>query len=75
MGNITLSVPESVHKEMKHFSEIKWSDVARRAIIERVETLKMAEKLASKSKLTEKDIKIFSKKIKSLATKRFFECK
>lgn len=75
MGNITLSVPESVHKEMKHFSEIKWSDVARRAIIERVETLKMAEKLANKSKLTEEDIKIFSKKIKSLATKRFLECK
>ena len=75
MGNITLSVPESVHKEMKHFSEIKWSDVARRAIIERVETLKMAEKLANKSKLTEGDIKNFSKKIKSLATKRFLECK
>ena len=75
MGNITLSVPESVHKEMKHFSEIKWSDVARRAIIERVETLKMAEKLANKSKLTEEEVKIFSKKIKSLATKRFLECK
>ena len=75
MGNITLSVPESVHKEMKHFSEIKWSDVARKAIIERVETLKMAEKLANKSKLTEEEVKIFSKKIKSLATKRFLECK
>lgn len=71
MGNITLSVPENIHKDMKHFSEIKWSDVARKAIIEKIETLKMAEELANKSKLTEQDIKNFSKKIKSLATKRF----
>ena len=75
MGNITLSVPESVHKEMKHFSEIKWSDIARRAIIERIETLKITEKITNKNKLTEEDIKNFSKKIKSLATKRFLEYK
>jgi len=73
MGNITLSIPEEVRKEMKHFSEIKWSNIVRTAIIEKIETLKMAEKLAKKSKLTEEDIKIFSKKIKSLATKRFLE--
>lgn len=32
-------------------------------------------KLANKSKLTEEDVKIFNKKIKSLATKKFFESK
>jgi len=71
MGNITLSIPEEVHKEMKHFSEVKWSEVARKAIIEKLETLRMADKLAKKSKLTEKDVEEFSEKIKSLATKRF----
>lgn len=71
MTNITLSVPEQIHKEMKQFSEVKWSEVARIAIISKLQTLKLAEKLAKKSKLTEKDIKQFSKKIKSLATKRF----
>lgn len=71
MTNITLSVPEQIHKEMKNFSEVKWSEVARTAIIQKLQTLKLAEKLAKKSKLTEKDIKQFSKKIKSLATKRF----
>lgn len=71
MGNITLSLPEEVHKEMKHFSEVKWSEVARRAIVERLETLRMAEKLAGKSRLTESDVEQFSRKIKSLATKRF----
>ena len=71
MGNITLSVPDEIHKEMRHFSEVRWSEVARKAIVERIETLRLAERLAKKSKLTEEDIKNFSKKINSLATKRF----
>ena len=71
MANITLSVPENIHKQMKHFSEVKWSEVARKAIIERLEVLLLAEKLAQKSKLTEKDVRDFSKKIKSLSSKRF----
>lgn len=71
MGNITLSLPEEVHKEMRHFSEVKWSEVARKAIIERLVTLRMAEKLPSKSRLTESDVEEFSRKIKSLAAKRF----
>ena len=71
MANITLSVPESVHKQMKHFSEVKWSEVARKAILERLEVLLLAERLAQKSKLTEKDVREFSKKIKSTASKRF----
>ena len=71
MANITLSVPETIHKQMKHFSEVKWSEVARKAIIERLEILQLAEKLAQKSKLTESDIEKFNTKIKSLSSKRF----
>ncbi len=73
MTNITLSMPDSVHSEMKQFSEVKWSEVARKAIIERLETLKLADKISKKSKLTAKDVKEFSKKINSLSTKRFLE--
>jgi hypothetical protein len=71
MANITLSIPEKIFKQMKHFSEIKWSEVARKAIIEKIETLELAEELAKKSKLTKKDVEEFSKKIKKEATKRF----
>ena len=70
MANITLSVPETIHKQMKHFSEVKWSEVARKAIIERLEILQLAEKLAQKSKLTKDDIEKFNTKIKSLSSKR-----
>ena len=71
MGNITLSVPDNIHKQMKHFSEVRWSEVARKAILEKIELLQLAEKLANKSKLTEEDVKTFNKKVKSSATKRF----
>ncbi len=71
MGNITLSIPENVHKEMRQFSEVKWSEVARKAIISKIDTLKLAEKLAKKSKLTQKDVLAFDQKVKSAAAKRF----
>ena len=51
MTNITLSVPEDIHREMKHFSEVRWSEVVRKAIIEKIETLKLAERLAALKKL------------------------
>jgi len=38
---------------------------------EKFELLQLAEKLASKSKLTEEDVVAFNKKIKASATKRF----
>lgn len=71
MANITLSVPDNIYKKMRHFSEVKWSEVARKAIIEKIEILDLAEKLAQKSKLTEKDVEEFNKKIKLSANKRF----
>lgn len=71
MANITLSIPENLHKDMKQFSEVRWSEVARKAITEKIETLKMADKLASKSRLTQADVEEFSRKIKSSAAKRF----
>lgn len=71
MGNITLSIPEEVHKQMKRFSDIRWSEVARQAIVSRIETLVLAEKLAKKSKLTEADVRELSEKVNKAATKRF----
>ncbi|WP_297486555.1 hypothetical protein [Thermococcus sp.] len=39
MPNITLSVPPDVYKKMKEYSEIRWSEVARKAIVEYLERL------------------------------------
>ena len=73
MTNMTLSIPDELHKRMKKLSEIKWSEVARRAIEERVNDLEVMDKIASKSKLTMKDVDEISEKIKSGMAKRFDE--
>jgi len=39
MANITLSVPEEVYRRMKRRRDVKWSEVAREAIVDRLELL------------------------------------
>ncbi len=58
-------------KKMKIFNEIKWSEVARRAIEQRIVDLEAIEKIALKSRLTLKDAEEIGKKIKRSATLRF----
>ncbi|MBT7706557.1 hypothetical protein HN747_03850 [archaeon] len=36
MTNITLSIDDPVYKKMKSFSEIKWSEFVRKAILKRI---------------------------------------
>ncbi len=55
MINVTLAVPEELHKIMKKHPEIKWSEVARQAMWEYVRKLELLDQIAAKSKLTEKD--------------------
>ncbi len=40
MAHITLSIPDTVYKEMKFHPEIKWSEVARQSIIQKTILLK-----------------------------------
>jgi hypothetical protein len=71
MANMTLSIPDELLTKMRLFSEVRWSEVARKAIEKRVEDLEIMDKLASKSKLTHQDISEISKRIKASAAKKF----
>jgi len=70
MANMTLAIPDELHKKMKQMFEIRWSEVARRAIEQRVNDLEMMNKITSKSKFTEKDIRELSEKIKKGIAKK-----
>ena len=70
MPNITLSIPEDIHKEIKKHKEIRWSEIARRAISDHAMKLKIMDKLTAKSKLTEKDAEEIGNKIKIGIAKR-----
>ncbi|MBU3924263.1 MAG: hypothetical protein KJ592_05065 [Nanoarchaeota archaeon] len=73
MVNVTFAVTDEVHAKMKMMSDVRWSEVARRAIIERIEDLETMNKICSKSKLTKKDVDEISEKIKRSAAKKFNE--
>ena len=73
MANMTLAIPDELHKRMKNLSEIRWSEVVRKVLEQRVNDLEAMEKIVSKSKLTKKDAEDISKKIKRAAAIRFNE--
>lgn len=65
MVNVTLAIPEELHTKMKKHSEIRWSEVIRKTIAEKISTLELVDELTKKNKLTTQDIKEISKKIDS----------
>ena len=71
MPTITLSVPEELKSEMDKSREINWSEVARVAIREKVEQLKILKSIAAKSKFTEKDALELGRKIKKSMWRRY----
>ncbi len=68
--NITLAISDPIFEKMKQFTEVKWSEVARNAIEQRIEMLETLDKIASKSKLTEKDAEEIAKKVKQGIARR-----
>ena len=63
MTNITLAIPEDLHAKMKVHSEIRWSEVVRKTIANKIEDLEIMDKLAQKSKLTQKEVDKLAHKI------------
>lgn len=70
MTNITLSIPNELHSRMKKHSEIRWSEVVRKSISEKVDILDTMNRLTKKSKLTLKDIQSISNKVDSSVARK-----
>ncbi len=71
MVSITLAVPPDLKAEMDNHPELNWSEVARRAIKDKLEILKKMDKLLEKSKLTEKDAIELGRKVNKGLAKRY----
>ena len=69
--NVTLAVPEELHKIMKKHPEIKWSEVARQAIWEYARKLELLNQIAAKSKLSENEALELGEAIKKGVTERY----
>ena len=64
MVNVTFAVPEELHEIMRRHPEIKWSEIARKAMWEYARKLELMERVASESRLSEKDVLELDKKVK-----------
>ena len=68
---MTLSIPEDLHAFIKRHNEIRWSEIARRAMWDYAKRLEILDRIAEKSKLTEEDIEELDKIIKKAVHKRY----
>jgi len=56
MPNITLAVPEELHRKMRAYPEVKWSEVVRRILAQRIRDLERMDAIARTSRLRPEDI-------------------
>ena len=73
MVNVTFAVPEELHEIMRRHPEIKWSEIARKAMWEYARKLELMERLTSESRLSEKDVLELDKKVKFGTGKKYRE--
>lgn len=75
MVNMTLAIPEDLHEVMKRYTEIKWSEVARKAMWEYAKKLEMLDKMVADSKLKEEDIDEIDHIVKKAILKHYRKSK
>ena len=71
MTNLSVSISVELKNKMVDIEEVNWSAVARKAFEEKIKEIEVLKKIASKSKLTEKDVKEISGKINEGMARKF----
>jgi hypothetical protein len=71
MPNMTLSLPEDVYRIVKAHNEVRWSEIARRAIEDYAKKIALLNSITSESELTEDDLMALDVKIKSGVQKHY----
>jgi predicted CopG family antitoxin len=73
MPNMTLSIPEDIYHIVKNHKEIRWSEIARKAIADYAKKLALMDAMLANSELTEEDVMKLDKKIKKGIHKHYME--
>ncbi|TAL61322.1 MAG: hypothetical protein EPN88_14900, partial [Bacteroidetes bacterium] len=71
MVSITLAVPPELKKEMDKHPEFNWSEIARKAIRERLEFLNKMDAMFANSKLTEEDALRIGAEVNKAVAKKY----
>jgi len=70
MPNMTISIPKELYSAIKKHRQVRWSEVARKAMAEYAKKLEVLDKLLERSELTEKDAVEIGTKVKAGIAKR-----
>ncbi|MEA3559757.1 MAG: hypothetical protein U9R75_10940, partial [Candidatus Thermoplasmatota archaeon] len=73
MVSMTLSIPEDLHVLIKKHNEIRWSEIARRALWDYARKLTILDEIASGSEITEEDVKKINKELKTAVHSHYEE--
>jgi hypothetical protein len=71
MPNMTLSIPEDVYKIVKAHNEVRWSEIARRAIEDYAKKIALLNAMTQESDLTQEDIMALDNKVKGGIQKHY----
>lgn len=64
MSNITLKIPDELKEKMQKHPEVNWSAVIRKSMQEHLNKMAIVERIAQKSKFTQKDVDELDKLVK-----------
>lgn len=73
MPHITLSIPEDLYEEMKKHPEVRWSEVARRAIVKYLLQLKSRSSSEEVLSLLSRDARNKLASVSEDEARRFYE--
>jgi len=71
MPNMTLSLPEDVYRIVKAHNEVRWSEIARRAIEDYAKKIALMNAMTQESQLSEDDIMAIDHKVKAGIQKHY----
>ncbi len=71
MPTMTLAISDDLQRVIKSHKEIKWSEVARRAMWDYARKLDLLDRLTAESRLTEKDVMELDRVIKKSMAKHY----
>jgi len=71
MPNMTLSLPEDVYRIVKAHNEVRWSEIARRAIEDYARKITLLNAMTENSELTDEDIAALDKTVKAGILKHY----
>lgn len=64
MPNVTVAMPEDLKEAMSRHEEVNWSAVIRKAVQEHLRRLAIADAIAQRSRLTQKDVEDLDRLVK-----------